>query len=160
MLFQLSFSKVLLWEHNQQIYWILILQNSINHRIYLKCCPFVLIVGVVACKNFSLFFFHFRPVCGIRGKTLIINLPGSKKGSQVRNVLTDLLGRNCDEQFSLFQVVDSAQYNEVYRSELKSCSCKVTTQSLLAKDWTAPVWLKVLCDQHNITCSAYLSRQC
>lgn len=117
-LFQLSLSQVLLWEHNQKIYWKLSLQNLINHRIRLKCFPFVLVVEIVAYKNFSLCFFLFRPVCGIRGKTLIINLPGSKKGSQVRNVLTDLLGRNYDEHFS-FWMVESAHYKKFYKSELK-----------------------------------------
>jgi len=36
-------------------------------------------------------FMWFRPFCGIRGTTLIVNLPGSKKGSQVTSVINQSL---------------------------------------------------------------------
>ena len=35
---------------------------------------------------------YHRPVCGIRGSTIIVNLPGSKKGSQVRFPRISFLG--------------------------------------------------------------------
>lgn len=42
---------------------------------------------------------YHRPVCGIRGSTIIVNLPGSKKGSQVRFPGIYFLGTEFYTQF-------------------------------------------------------------
>lgn len=143
-----------MWSTNIFRCWKWSLQILINNRIYRKCSVLVYSVEEVACKNFTLGFFLFRPVCGIRGKTLIINLPGSKKGSQVRSILTDLLLRTHDESLPLFWVVASTHYNKFCKNELICVFVYLNAPSLSVRDNTIRVWWKVLCDQDSAACRA------